>query len=144
MMGAVSCSAPAQSKLNNWADYMETHEADVVATAVAGDLPVTFYWPNTEFNGHHICDTGTSGINDLVSAPTGPGDFSCPGSPLPCASMESYHPNNTGTPLYATAFLNALKAANSDRPHSSWGREQARHAAPGPTTINYRRNRRGA
>lgn len=66
--------------------------------AVANHLPATFYWPNAEFSGHHICDNGISGINDLVAAPTGPGDFSCPGSPLPCASMESYHPNNTGTP----------------------------------------------
>ncbi|WP_438939648.1 SGNH/GDSL hydrolase family protein [Catenulispora pinisilvae] len=113
----LGCSVMASSnasQLNGWADYMETHEADAVATAVASQahVPATFYWPNAEFSNHRICDNATSGINDAVAAPTGPGDFSCPGSKLPCGSMESYHPNNTGTPIYAAAFLNALRAAN--------------------------------
>ncbi|GAA1957180.1 hypothetical protein [Catenulispora subtropica] len=88
---------------------MEQRQIDA---ANAAGVPVTFYWGNAEFYQYRICDGDPQGINDLVAAPTGPGDFSCPGSPLPCPSMESFHPNNTGTKRYAIAFQKALTLAN--------------------------------
>ena len=109
----VSCSAMPYAnaaQLNLWADYMASDEQKAVSAVAANKVPVTFYWPNTEFAQYRVCD-GTHGINDVVSAPTGPGDFSCPGSILPCPSMESYHPNNSGTPRYALALEAALAAA---------------------------------
>jgi hypothetical protein len=112
----VSCSAMPYARaaqLNLWADYMASDEqkaVNAVAASAVPALPVYFYWPNTEFAQYRVCD-GTHGINDVVAAPTGPGDFSCPGSLLPCPSMESYHPNNSGTPRYAVALGNALAAA---------------------------------
>lgn len=96
-------------QLNTWADYMGTAEQNAVTALTAAGIPVTFNWSNSEFADYRICD-GVHGINDLVSAPTGPGDFSCPDNPL-CPSMESYHPNNSGTPRYAVALMNALAAA---------------------------------
>jgi hypothetical protein len=100
----------AATQLNQWADYMATSQQQAVAAVAATGVPVTFYWPNNEFFRHRVCDGSGQGINDLVSAPTGPGDFSCPGNPV-CPSMESYHPNNAGTKQYALAFQNALAAA---------------------------------
>ncbi|TQF04048.1 SGNH/GDSL hydrolase family protein [Kitasatospora acidiphila] len=111
----LSCSvmrpAPA-GQLNGYSDLMRDTQQQAAAAAQADGTPVTFYWPNTEFANARICDTG-AGINDLVAAPstTSGADFSCPGSVLPCPSMESYHPNNTGTRLYAKALQNALAAA---------------------------------
>ncbi len=108
----VSCSAMPYAnaaQLNLWADYMASDEQKAVNAVASPTVPVTFYWPNTEFARYRVCD-GTHGINDVVSAPTGPGDFSCPGN-LVCPSMESYHPNNSGTPRYALALEAALAAA---------------------------------
>ncbi|MEV7781962.1 SGNH/GDSL hydrolase family protein [Kitasatospora sp. NPDC088351] len=104
----------AAMSLNKWADYMKDSQQKAVDELRSGDnpLPVTFYSPMVEFEHRGVCGS-VPGINDLVAAPTtkGGGDFSCPGSALPCPSMESYHPNNSGTKQYALALTNALKAA---------------------------------
>lgn len=103
-------------KVNGWADYMRDDQKKLAAELQSADnpVPVTFYSPMTEFYHHGVCSKTGAAINDFVAAPsTKPGgDFSCPASPNPmnwvCASMESYHPNNTGTKLYASALASAL------------------------------------
>ncbi|MFJ8041583.1 hypothetical protein ACIRBX_13885 [Kitasatospora sp. NPDC096147] len=99
-----------QQKINDWAVFMKDEQVRAVANATAKNR-ITFRWADSEFEGYRVCDA-TPGINDLVAAPTGPGDFSCPGIPL-CPSMESYHPNNPGTGRYALALQNALTGAVS-------------------------------
>ncbi|GAA2022112.1 hypothetical protein GCM10009839_19230 [Catenulispora yoronensis] len=109
----ISCSVfgGIGPQLNSWADYLEQNQLKAVNAAKATGVPVTFYWGNDEFYQYRICDGDPQGINDLVAAPTGPGDFSCPDSALPCPSMESFHANNTGTKRYALAFQKALASA---------------------------------
>ncbi|QMU69596.1 hypothetical protein [Streptacidiphilus sp. P02-A3a] len=105
-------SPDAMTQLNSWGDYLATAEAAMVASLPAADN-VTFVNPSTEFNGYEDCGHIANGINDFVSAPTGPGDFSCPVTVDPrswvCASMESFHPDNSGTPRYAMALEAALQ-----------------------------------
>ncbi|MCX5210062.1 GDSL-type esterase/lipase family protein [Kitasatospora sp. NBC_00240] len=98
----------AQANINSWAVFMKDEQTRAVSESYASPR-ITFRWGNDEFAGHRICDSDP-GLNDLVSAPTGPGDFSCPGAVI-CPSMESYHPNNPGTGRYALALQNALQAA---------------------------------
>ena len=62
------------------------------------------------FEGCRICDSG-NGINGLVAAQTGPGDYPCQVTDAR-VSMESYHPNNAGPVRYALAFEDAMAAAN--------------------------------
>ncbi|WP_327067706.1 golvesin C-terminal-like domain-containing protein [Kitasatospora sp. NBC_01302] len=99
------------AKLNDWAVYMGHQQQSTVA-GLQSSVPVTFYSPMTEFSQHGVCSHAGAAINDVVAAPStkGGGDFSCPGNPV-CPSMESYHPNNAGTKLYAQALANALTAA---------------------------------
>ncbi len=107
-------SPDSMSNLNSWGDYL-TNAENTMATGLqqqAQPVPVTFVNPNAAFQGYEDCGSTANGINDFVAAPTGPGDFSCPVTVDPtswiCASMESFHPNNTGTSRYAVALESAL------------------------------------
>ncbi|MFE9421732.1 SGNH/GDSL hydrolase family protein [Kitasatospora sp. NPDC006697] len=116
---AAGCSVmtpSAATQLNGWADAMRDAQQRA-ATAAQSDptdpAPVTFYWPGVEFLSQGVCGASGEGINDVVLAPTGPADFSCPVKPTDwstwlCVSMEAYHPNNTGTQRYALALQMAL------------------------------------
>jgi hypothetical protein len=102
----------AGPELNKAADDMAAVQQQAIAEAAALGGTFVFHNPDPEFAGHRICDTD-EGINDFVLAPTGAGDFSCPVGINPKtwvrASMESFHPNDLGTTLYATAFEHALQ-----------------------------------
>ena len=109
--GAPTCTVAVgeqTQQINGWADYFTSH----MASAVAGlnDANAVFFSPDDRFEGDRICDSG-NGINGLVAAQTGPGDFPCQVTSA-CVSMESYHPNNAGTVRYALAFDDAMAAAN--------------------------------
>ncbi|MGW1163848.1 hypothetical protein ACWD5Q_18570 [Streptomyces sp. NPDC002513] len=77
---------------------------------VLNDANAVFFSPDDRFEGYRICDSG-NGINGLVAAQAGPGDFPCQVTGA-CVSMESYHPNNAETVRYALAFEDARAAAN--------------------------------
>ncbi|WP_406210561.1 GDSL-type esterase/lipase family protein [Kitasatospora sp. NBC_01560] len=117
-IGCSVMTGDAATKINNWADYMRDGQKKAATDlrTLEKPVPVTFYSP-TEFYHHGVCSKAGAAINDFVAAPsTKPGgDFSCPASPDPnkwvCASMESYHPNNMGTKLYASALASALMEA---------------------------------
>ncbi|MFI5693707.1 SGNH/GDSL hydrolase family protein [Kribbella sp. NPDC051586] len=102
-------------RLNQWADYLSTVEEHTVAAynlnRPSGSPAAKYHFPGPEFSGHELCNpqpTTQYALNDLVAAPHGgPSDFTCPGNPI-CASMESFHPNDLGSTLYAQAFQNAL------------------------------------
>ncbi|MFC1421171.1 golvesin C-terminal-like domain-containing protein [Streptacidiphilus cavernicola] len=99
----------AMITMNGWGSYFLQKDDAMVASLQTGSSPlnVVFKDPSTEFDGYQDCGSKTPGINDDVAAPTGPGDFSCPGN-LICPSMESFHPNNTGVKRYALALQDAL------------------------------------
>ncbi|MER7706735.1 GDSL-type esterase/lipase family protein [Kitasatospora sp. NPDC097605] len=94
----------ARATLNSWAAYLQEQEGVAVAASTAASS-TTYYVPATQFDDHRLCDD-ESGINGIVAA-NGDGDFSCPNLPS-CPSMESFHPNNRGTDLYALALQQAL------------------------------------
>ncbi|MBY8888472.1 hypothetical protein K7472_27050 [Streptomyces sp. PTM05] len=107
--------ATAMTQLNTWADYFTQQDNNAMATLhKSSGVPVVFEDPEPQFfKGYEDCGAKAAGINDFVAAPTGPGDFSCPVSVIhpkswECASMESFHPNNTGTKRYALALQDAL------------------------------------
>jgi hypothetical protein len=97
------------TSIDSWADYMTSKQTSTAALAKTAGVPVTFYSPDTQFNGYRKCDT-VDGINDYVQAQNGPSDYHCGINPI-CPSRESYHPNSSGTPRYALAFAAAAKAA---------------------------------
>jgi hypothetical protein len=98
-----------QQRLNDWADYLSVVQDNVVKQ-LEKSIPVEYYYPGsiTEFGAHELCDPAPA-FNDLVLGPrNGPSDYDCPVEPI-CASMESFHPNELGTTIYARALQNALK-----------------------------------
>ncbi|RKE20276.1 hypothetical protein [Streptomyces sp. TLI_171] len=102
-----SCAAvltPAQqASVNTWADYFTSKESDVVNSHFYAE----YYSANTEFEGYRLCDAN-EGINGVVAAGSGPGDFPCPNGTTGCISRESYHPKSLGTSRYALAFQVAM------------------------------------
>jgi hypothetical protein len=124
----------AQVKLNGWADYLSNAEQQM-ATAAATDgtdpIPVTYRSPTGDFDGARICDA-SAGLNDYVAGPADGNlaDFSCPSSPLPCPSMESYHPNKTGTTRYTGTFQIAMAESGYDATASAAKRESRAPRAP--------------
>jgi hypothetical protein len=70
-------------------------------------LPVFFESPDSDFEGRRACDDN-EGINKIVTAPKGDGDFRCQVGGTWCISRESYHPNSVGTSAYSAAFRRAL------------------------------------
>jgi hypothetical protein len=102
----------AMIQLNSWSDYFTQKDASAAAALQSQKIPVVFQDAEPQFKGYEDCGSSKPGINDFVAAPTGPGDFSCPVKADPttwvCVSMESFHPNNTGTTRYALALEAAL------------------------------------
>ncbi|MFM9371858.1 hypothetical protein [Streptomyces sp. Da 82-17] len=94
-------------RLNDHARYMETKQKELVAALKAQGLPVSFESPNADFEGRRACDD-PEGINKIVKAPVGDGDFRCEAGGSWCISRESYHANQVGTSAYATAFRRAV------------------------------------
>ncbi|MEY9932481.1 hypothetical protein ABH926_007132 [Catenulispora sp. GP43] len=113
-------NAFAASTLNGWGDYFRSTEGAMVAEVAAGTYPqetsgaepVTFVDANPFFQGYQDCGQ-TPGINDLVAAPNGPGDFEQPGAVFNPKnwieiSRSSFHPNATGQYRYMLALESAL------------------------------------
>jgi hypothetical protein len=105
-IGVIASEPRAQ--LDGWALNLRDSEMAQVVKAVDDGVQVMYMSPDTEFDGHRVCDSA-NGINDYVAGPASdnPADFSCPGAVI-CPGMESYHPNSSGTPAYARAFEDAL------------------------------------
>ncbi|WP_103513201.1 SGNH/GDSL hydrolase family protein [Streptomyces sp. SM13] len=95
------------SRINALADYMTARHTQLVADLEAAKLPVSFESPDSDFEGKRACDS-TEGINKIVKAPQGDGDFDCWNAQNWCVSRESFHPNSTGTSAYAAAFRRAV------------------------------------
>ncbi|MGA5364220.1 GDSL-type esterase/lipase family protein, partial [Streptomyces purpurascens] len=95
------------SRLNALGDYMTSQQKQLVETLKAQRLPVTFESPDRDFEGRRACDS-PEGINKIVKASQGDGDFDCLDTTSYCVSRESYHPNNTGTSAYAETFRRAV------------------------------------
>ncbi|MFI0989644.1 golvesin C-terminal-like domain-containing protein [Streptomyces exfoliatus] len=94
-------------RINDNAVYMEGKQRAVVDKLKAEGLPVFFESPDADFAGRRACDD-PEGINKIVTAGKGPGDFKCELGGTWCISRESYHPNNTGTSAYSAAFRRAV------------------------------------
>ncbi|MFB6553249.1 SGNH/GDSL hydrolase family protein [Streptomyces sp. NPDC056405] len=95
------------NRINYMADYMTTQQKQLATSLAAQKLPVTYESPDSDFEGKRACDS-QEGINKVVKAPQGDGDFNCYDVTNWCVSRESYHPNNTGTTAYAEAFRRAV------------------------------------
>ncbi|MFB8210486.1 SGNH/GDSL hydrolase family protein [Streptomyces sp. NPDC056010] len=107
--------------LNNLADYMRDEQKTMVEGLAASGFKVTFADAIPAFRGHAVCD-GDPYIHDIVAGPNGDGDFHSgddatptPCLPWPgddiCASLESFHPNGSGTTKYAQVMDQALADA---------------------------------
>ncbi|MCX4981307.1 GDSL-type esterase/lipase family protein [Streptomyces sp. NBC_00572] len=94
-------------RINDNAEYMEAKQRAVVDKLKAEGKPIFFESPDGDFEGRRACDS-PEGINKIVTAGKGPGDFKCEVGGTWCVSRESYHPNNTGTSAYSVAFRRAL------------------------------------
>ncbi|WP_159030013.1 SGNH/GDSL hydrolase family protein [Kitasatospora albolonga] len=94
-------------RVNALADYMTAKQTQLVEKLRAQKLPVSFESPDGDFEGKRACDTN-EGINRIVQAPRGNGDFTCWDSTSWCISRESYHPNTVGTSAYAETFRRAV------------------------------------
>ncbi|MFE7353852.1 hypothetical protein ACFU8Q_11780 [Streptomyces sp. NPDC057543] len=94
-------------RLNDHARYMEDKQRALATKLKQEGLPVSFESPDTDFAGKRACDD-PEGINKIVKAPVGDGDFRCEVGGSWCVSRESYHPNGLGTALYAAAFRRAV------------------------------------
>ena len=95
------------NRLNYMGDYMTTQQKQLVETLKAQGLPVSFETPDSDFEGKRACDSN-EGINKIVKAQQGDGDFTCTLGQTWCVSRESYHPNGVGTSAYAQAFRRAV------------------------------------
>lgn len=95
------------NRLNYMGDYMSAQQKQLVETLKAQRLPVSFESPDSDFEGKRACDSN-EGINKLVAAQQGDGDFTCTLGQTWCISRESYHPNGVGTSAYAQAFRRAV------------------------------------
>ncbi|MFE0255663.1 SGNH/GDSL hydrolase family protein [Streptomyces sp. NPDC059010] len=95
------------NRINAMADYMATQQKQLVATLKAANIPVSYESPDADFEGRRACDD-PEGINKIVKAPQGDGDFDCSVGGTWCVSRESYHPNGVGTSAYAEAFRRAV------------------------------------
>ncbi|MFI8988201.1 GDSL-type esterase/lipase family protein [Streptomyces antimycoticus] len=103
--------------LNRMAVYMQQAEMKTVESL--GDKNIVYVNPDRSFDGKRACDD-PEGINKLVKAQNGDGDFKCLSTDSGCISRESYHPNKTGTSAYADAMqqaIGSLRKAN-DAPDS--------------------------
>ncbi|CAM5621061.1 SGNH/GDSL hydrolase family protein [Streptomyces canus] len=94
-------------RVNAMADYMEAKQQELVDSLKQQGLPVSFESPDSDFEGKRACDDN-EGINKIVTAPVGDGDFRCLSTDSWCISRESYHPNGVGTSAYAAAFSRAV------------------------------------
>ncbi|QKW07398.1 hypothetical protein HUT18_14395 [Streptomyces sp. NA04227] len=95
------------SWLNTMGEYMENKQQQLVDSLKQQGLPVSFESPDSDFEGKRACDDN-EGINKIVTAPEGDGDFRCEFGGSWCVSRESYHPNGVGTSAYAAAFSRAV------------------------------------
>ncbi|NUR61109.1 MAG: hypothetical protein HOV87_20975 [Catenulispora sp.] len=102
---------PAMTQLNAWGDYFTTLDAAMVDTLQRRGVPVTFVDATPFFAGHTVCGN-SPGINDVVKAPNGPGDYFVDGpfdwQDWILVSRSSFHPNSVGTDQYALALKSAL------------------------------------
>ncbi|MFG2956661.1 SGNH/GDSL hydrolase family protein [Streptomyces sp. NPDC048291] len=95
------------ARVDAMADYMETKQQELVDSLKLQGLPVSFASPDSDFEGKRACDDD-EGINKIVTAPEGDGDFRCLSTDSWCISRESYHPNGVGTSAYADTFSRAV------------------------------------
>ncbi|EFG65220.1 conserved hypothetical protein [Streptomyces sp. SPB074] len=103
--------------LNSLADYLRDKQAAKVEELKATNLKVDYVDAIPAFHGHGVCDTDEE-INAVVIGPKGDGDYHAgdvSGGPcVPqalgglCASLESFHPKNSGTTRYAQIMDQAL------------------------------------
>ncbi|GHH77219.1 hypothetical protein GCM10018793_24740 [Streptomyces sulfonofaciens] len=94
-------------RVNTMARYMADKQEQLVTSLRTAGLPVGYESPDGDFQGRRACDD-PEGINKIVKAPQGDGDFRCELGGSWCISRESYHPNGTGTTAYAQAFDRAV------------------------------------
>lgn len=104
--------------LNNLADYMRDKQKAKVDELKKAGIKVAFADAIPGFHGHGLCDNDEY-INGIVAGPNGDGDYHSgdPANPLPCipvtsggicASLESFHPKNSGTSKYAQVMDQTL------------------------------------
>ncbi|MGQ4417457.1 SGNH/GDSL hydrolase family protein [Streptomyces sp. SAS_269] len=94
-------------RVNAMAQTMASKQQQLVTSLHSSGLPVSYESPDSDFAGRRACDD-PEGINKIVVAPQGDGDFRCELGGSWCISRESYHPNGTGTSAYAQAFVRAV------------------------------------
>ncbi|MFG3102377.1 SGNH/GDSL hydrolase family protein [Streptomyces sp. NPDC048182] len=94
-------------RVNLMARTMADKQEQLVTSLHEAGLPVTYESPDSDFEGRRACDD-PEGINKIVKAPAGDGDFRCELGGSWCISRESYHPNSVGTTAYARAFTRAV------------------------------------
>ncbi|GAA0617160.1 hypothetical protein GCM10010394_54150 [Streptomyces crystallinus] len=108
---AVGCASgvggAGMARLNAMARYMAEKQGELATSLQAKGLPVTFASPDDDFAYKRACNT-PEGVNKVVAAPHGDGDFRCTIGGTWCVSRESYHPNGVGTAAYAQAFTRAI------------------------------------
>jgi hypothetical protein len=127
--GYTRYSADEMDMLNGLAEYMRTAQSRTVGTLAGQGVPVRFVDMVVGFQDEGVCrryDTAhdvpvPENINAVVVGPTGPGDF----APVPgddqahcvdwivpvatvCVSRASFHPKDTGMPVYAQAVSAGL------------------------------------
>ncbi|MFC7900920.1 hypothetical protein ACFUV1_12300 [Streptomyces griseoincarnatus] len=114
-------SASQRVILNDMAEYVESKRRELALSMSASN--VRYRSPQAAFEGKRICDS-PEGINGVVAGPNGDGDFhhSDKNTQLcwwftgdTCLSRESYHPNQTGTSVYAQAFMTASPLSAATR-----------------------------
>ncbi|MFF3162141.1 SGNH/GDSL hydrolase family protein [Streptomyces sp. NPDC003273] len=94
-------------RINAMARTMASAQQQMVTALHASGVPVSCESPDPDFAGRRACDD-PEGIDKIVVAPQGNGDFRCKPGGSWCVSRESFHPTGTGTSAYAQAFARAV------------------------------------
>ncbi|MFD7508885.1 GDSL-type esterase/lipase family protein [Streptomyces sp. NPDC059853] len=106
--GCIWLNSENKNRLNDAADYMTEIQGDMVVDLLMDEgIPVSFFSPDTRFEGNRACDN-PEGIHEVVRAQKGEGDNQCFDSNTFCISRESFHPKNLGTTIYGRVFEETL------------------------------------
>jgi hypothetical protein len=101
-------SAQQRTQLHDWGRDLNSDEQDAVAqSADATGGQAVFWAPDTEFDGHLLCDDDEA-LHGFTQTPSDDIASDNEWSVTAPASMESYHPNAEGAQLYATALEHVL------------------------------------
>jgi len=94
--------------LHDWgADLNADEQAAVAQSADATNGEAVFWAPDSEFDGHLLCDSDEA-LHGFTEAPSDDIASDPNWSATSPSSMESYHPNGEGAQLYAAALEHVL------------------------------------